>query len=84
MGEVRALAEIRLWNKTVGGVVELDDDRIVFEFDQAAPRALTFRRSTCHSLPRGRSNSRNSGARTRSGGCQGLWRMRCPTPSGPP
>ncbi len=33
MAEVRAFAEIRLWGRTVGGVVELDDDAVVFEYD---------------------------------------------------
>lgn len=39
MAEVRAFAEVRLWGRTVGGVVELDDDAVVFEYDD------DFRRS---------------------------------------
>lgn len=35
MAEVAVFAEIRLWGRTVGGVAELDDGRIVFEYDQA-------------------------------------------------
>jgi serine/threonine-protein kinase HipA len=35
VAEVRAIAEIRLWGRTVGGVVELEDGQVVFEFDQA-------------------------------------------------
>lgn len=33
MAEVLAFAEIRLWGQTVGGVAELDDGQIVFEYD---------------------------------------------------
>lgn len=33
MAEVVAFAEVRLWGRTVGGVAELDDGQIVFEFD---------------------------------------------------
>lgn len=39
MAEAVAFAEIRLWGDTVGGVAELDDGSIVFEY------AETFRRS---------------------------------------
>lgn len=39
MAEVRAFAEIRLWGRTVGGVAELDDGGVVFEY------AEEFRRS---------------------------------------
>lgn len=39
MAEVRAFAEIRLWGQTVGGVAELDDGSIVFEYDQEFRRA---------------------------------------------
>ncbi len=39
MPEVRCLAEVRLWDRTVGAVAEMDDGRIVFEYDPA------FRRS---------------------------------------
>lgn len=39
MAEVRAFAEVRLWGRTVGGVAELDDGGIVFEYDDR------FRRS---------------------------------------
>lgn len=39
MAEVRAFAEVRIWGRTVGGVVEMDDGSIVFEYDD------TFRRS---------------------------------------
>lgn len=39
MAEVVAFAEVRLWERTVGGVAELDDGQIVFEYDDA------FRRS---------------------------------------
>ncbi len=35
MAEIRALAEVRLWGRTVGGVAELTDQRIVFEYDEA-------------------------------------------------
>ena len=35
MAEVSAFAEIRLWGRTVGGVAELDDGAIVFEYDPA-------------------------------------------------
>jgi serine/threonine-protein kinase HipA len=33
VAEVSAFAEIRLWGRTVGGVAELDDGAIVFEYD---------------------------------------------------
>lgn len=33
MAEVRAFAEVRLWGQTVGGVAELEDGQIVFEYD---------------------------------------------------
>jgi serine/threonine-protein kinase HipA len=33
MAEVRSFAEVRLWGRTVGGVAELDDGAIVFEYD---------------------------------------------------
>jgi serine/threonine-protein kinase HipA len=33
MAEVAVFAEIRLWGRTVGGVAELEDGRIVFEYD---------------------------------------------------
>ncbi|MEK9501534.1 type II toxin-antitoxin system HipA family toxin [Gaopeijia maritima] len=39
MAEVAAFAEVRLWGRTVGGVAELDDGAVVFEYDPA------FRRS---------------------------------------
>lgn len=39
MADVRAFAEVRLWGRTVGGVVELDGGGIVFEYDDR------FRRS---------------------------------------
>ena len=39
MAEVRTFAEVRAWGRTVGGVAELDDGAIVFEYDNA------FRRS---------------------------------------
>ena len=39
MAEVRTFAEVRLWGRTVGGVVEMDDGAIVFEYDER------FRRS---------------------------------------
>ncbi|HUF51403.1 MAG TPA: type II toxin-antitoxin system HipA family toxin [Longimicrobiales bacterium] len=35
MAEVLVFAEVRLWGRTVGGVAELDDGRIVFEYDPA-------------------------------------------------
>ncbi len=38
MPEPLCLAEVRLWNQTVGAVAELDDGQIVFEYDE------TFRR----------------------------------------
>src|SRR5688572_9825609 len=37
MPEVTALAEVRLWGGPVGAVAELDDGRIVFEYDAAFP-----------------------------------------------
>jgi serine/threonine-protein kinase HipA len=39
VAEVAAFAEVRLWGRTVGGVAELDDGQIVFEYDAG------FRRS---------------------------------------
>jgi len=39
VADVVAFAEIRLWGETVGGVAELDDGSVVFEYDEA------FRRS---------------------------------------
>ena len=33
MAEVAAFAEVRLWGRTVGGVAELDDGSVVFEYD---------------------------------------------------
>ena len=39
MAEVHAHAEVRLWDRTVGAVVEMDDGRVVFEYADA------FRRS---------------------------------------
>ncbi len=39
MPDVRAVAEVRLWGRTVGAVVELDDGRVLFEY------AEEFRRS---------------------------------------
>ncbi len=38
MADVRAFAEIRLWGRTVGGVAELEDGQIVFEYDEAFRR----------------------------------------------
>lgn len=35
MADVRAFAEVRLWGRTLGGVAELDDGAIVFEYDDA-------------------------------------------------
>lgn len=35
MAEVTAFAEIRLWDRTVGGVAEVDDGSVVFEYDPA-------------------------------------------------
>lgn len=35
MAEVFAFAEVRLWGHTVGGVAELEDDAVVFEYDPA-------------------------------------------------
>ena len=34
MAEVVAFAEVRLWDRTVGGVAELDDGQVVFEYDE--------------------------------------------------
>lgn len=34
MADVLAYAEVRLWDQTVGGVVELEDGGIVFEYDE--------------------------------------------------
>jgi serine/threonine-protein kinase HipA len=39
VAEVSVFAEIRLWGRTVGGVAELDDGRIVFEYDPAFGRS---------------------------------------------
>jgi len=39
MADVRVFAEVRLWGRTVGGVVEMDDGGIIFEYDAG------FRRS---------------------------------------
>src|SRR5680860_195523 len=33
MADMRAFAEVRLWGRTVGGVVEMDDGGIIFEYD---------------------------------------------------
>jgi len=33
VADIRAFAEVRLWERTVGGIVELDDGQIVFEYD---------------------------------------------------
>lgn len=33
MAEVSAFAEVRMWGRTIGGVAELDDGHIVFEYD---------------------------------------------------
>ena len=38
MAEPLCLAEVRLWNHTVGAVADLDDGRIVFEYDEAFRR----------------------------------------------
>ena len=38
MPETLCLAEVRLWNRTVGAVAELDDGQIVFEYDAAFRR----------------------------------------------
>ncbi len=35
MADVFAFAEVRLWDRTVGGVAELDDGSVVFEYDPA-------------------------------------------------
>jgi serine/threonine-protein kinase HipA len=35
VAEVTVFAEVRLWGRTVGGVAELEDGRIVFEYDPA-------------------------------------------------
>jgi serine/threonine-protein kinase HipA len=35
VAEVSVFAEVRLWGRTVGGVAELEDGRIVFEYDPA-------------------------------------------------
>lgn len=39
MAEISAFAEIRLWGRTVGGVAELEDGGIVFEYDPAFTRS---------------------------------------------
>ena len=39
MAEVTAFAEIRLWGRTVGGVAELDDGGVVFEYSDEFRRA---------------------------------------------
>lgn len=33
MAEVTAFAVVRLWGRTVGGVAEVDDGQVVFEYD---------------------------------------------------
>ncbi len=33
MAELRCLAEVRLWERTVGAIAEMDDGRVVFEYD---------------------------------------------------
>ncbi len=38
MPEPLCLTEVRLWNRTVGAVAELDDGQIVFEYDEAFRR----------------------------------------------
>lgn len=38
MADVRALAEVRLWGQVVGGLAELDDGQVVFEYDDAFRR----------------------------------------------
>ena len=38
MAEVRAFAEIRIWGQTVGGVAEMADGQIIFEYDPAFRR----------------------------------------------
>ncbi len=38
MAEPLCLAEVRLWDRTVGAVAELDDGQIVFEYDEAFRR----------------------------------------------
>ena len=51
MADVFALAEVRLWGRTVGAVVEGDDGRIVFQYDpsfqrsglEISPRTLPLR-----------------------------------------
>jgi len=46
MAEVICLAEVRLWDATVGAVAELDDGQVIFEYDE------TFRRSGLEISPR--------------------------------
>ncbi len=46
MAETLCLAEVRLWGRTVGAVAELEDGRIVFEYDEA------FRREGLEISPR--------------------------------
>jgi serine/threonine-protein kinase HipA len=46
MAEVACLAEVRLWERLVGAVVELTDGQVVFEYDEA------FRRSGLEISPR--------------------------------
>ncbi len=41
MPEPLCLAEVRLWDRTVGAVAELDDGQIVFEYDEAFRREGT-------------------------------------------
>ncbi|MGH7464534.1 MAG: HipA N-terminal domain-containing protein, partial [Longimicrobiales bacterium] len=33
MAEVSVFAEVRMWGRTVGGVAELDNGQVVFEYD---------------------------------------------------
>jgi serine/threonine-protein kinase HipA len=39
VAEVAAFAEVRLWGRTVGGVAELDDGQMVFEYDPEFSRS---------------------------------------------
>lgn len=45
MAELRCLAEVRLWERTVGAIAEMDDGRVVFEYEPE------FRRSALEISP---------------------------------
>jgi serine/threonine-protein kinase HipA len=70
VAEVAVFAEVRLWGRTVGGVAELDDGRIVFEYDPAF-RATGLEISPVH-LPLSVVGPVRFDELVRKGGFQGL------------